>query len=71
MEETDNWKVRTMVIGGIAGMLTGLLAAYLLIQRAEQEENEPRLTAGEGVRVGVGVLGVLKMISDMGTRRQA
>jgi hypothetical protein len=69
MEETDNWKVRTLVIGGIAGMLTGLLAAYLLIQRAEQEESKPKLTAGEGVRVGVGVLGVLKMISDMGIRR--
>jgi hypothetical protein len=69
MEETDNWKVKTLVIGGIAGMLTGLLAAYLLIQRAEQEASQPRLTAGEGVRVGVGVLGVLKMISDMGNRR--
>jgi hypothetical protein len=69
MEETDNWKVKTLVIGGIAGMLTGLLAAYLLIQRSEQEESAPKLTAGEGVRVGVGVLGLLKMISDMGIRR--
>jgi len=71
MEETDNWKVRTLVIGGIAGMLTGLLAAYLLIQRAEQEERQPKLTAGEGIMVGAGVLGVLKMISDLGTRRKA
>jgi hypothetical protein len=69
MKETDNWKVKTLVIGGIAGMLTGLLAAYLLIQRSEQEESAPKLTAGEGVRVGVGVLGLLKMISDMGIRR--
>jgi hypothetical protein len=71
MEKTDNWKVRILVIGGIAGILTGLLAAYLLIQRAEQEESKPKLTAGEGIMVGAGVLGVLKMISDMGSRRKA
>ena len=69
MEQLEDWKVKTLVIGGVVGMLTGLLAAYLLIQRAEQESSQPRLTAGEGVKVGVGVLGVLKTIADMGTRR--
>ena len=66
MEDSDNWKTKTLIIGGIAGLLTGLLAAYLLIQRAEQEEDQPKLTAGEGVKVGVGVLGLLKLIADMG-----
>ena len=69
MEQLEDWKVKTLVIGGVVGMLTGLLAAYLLIQRAEQESSQPRLTAGEGVKVGVGVLGILKTIADMGTRR--
>jgi hypothetical protein len=69
MEQLEDWKVKTLVICGAVGLLTGLLAAFLLIQRAEQESNQPRLTAGEGVRVGVGVLGVLKTIADMGTRR--
>ncbi|MGD0003873.1 MAG: hypothetical protein ABSE06_06575 [Anaerolineaceae bacterium] len=66
MEESDNWKMKTLIIGGIAGLLTGLLAAYLLIQRAEQEEVQPKLSAGEGVKVGVGVLGLLKLIADVG-----
>jgi hypothetical protein len=70
MEESDNWKTKTLIIGGIAGLLTGLLAAYLLIQRAEQQEDQPRLTAGEGVKVGVGVLGLLKLISDIGSQRK-
>ena len=69
MEQLEDWKVKTLVIGGVVGMLTGLLAAYLLIQRAEQESTQPRLSAGEGVKVGVGILGVLKTIADMGTRR--
>ena len=66
MEESDNWKMKTLIIGGIAGLLTGLLAAYLLIQRAEQGEEKPKLSAGEGVKVGIGVLGLLKLISDTG-----
>ena len=70
MEESDNWKMKTLLIGGVAGLLTGLLAAYLLIQRAEQEEDKPRLTAGEGVKVGVGVLGLLRLIADMGGHRK-
>ena len=69
MEESENWKMKTLIIGGVAGLLTGLLAAYLVIQRAEQEEDRPKLTAGEGVKVGVGVLGLLKLIADMGGRK--
>ena len=69
MEQLEDWKVKTLAIGGVFGLLTGLLAAYLLIQRAEQESTQPRLSAGEGVKVGVGILGVLKTIADMGTRR--
>jgi len=70
MEESDNWKMKTLIIGGVAGLLTGLLAAYLLIQRAEQEEAQPKLSAGEGVKVGVGVLGLLKLIADIGSRHK-
>ena len=70
MEESDNWKMKTLIIGGVAGLLIGLLAAYLLIQRAEQEEEKPKLSAGDGVKVGVGVLGLLKLIVDMGSGRK-
>ena len=70
MKESDNWKMKTLIIGGVAGLLTGLLAAYLLIQRAEQEEEKPKLSAGDGVKVGLGVLGLLKLIVDMGSGRK-
>ena len=69
MEESDNWKRKALIIGGVAGLLTGLLAAYLFIQRAEQEEEQPKLSAGEGVKVVVVVMGLLKLISDMGARK--
>lgn len=38
-----NWKVRVLLLGGLAGALTGLAAAYLLVRRAEDRGVEPRL----------------------------
>lgn len=53
-------------MGAVIGACTGLLAAYLMVQRADQEETQPKLTAGDGVKLGVGVLGLLRFITDMG-----
>lgn len=58
-----NWNTRVMIIGAITGALTGLLAAYILIKRAEVSEGAPKLSPGEGVQLGLGVLGLLRLIS--------
>lgn len=65
----ENWKPKVLLIGGIIGLLTGLLAAYLLIQRAEKEERKPDLSAGEGVKLGVWVFGLLRQIASLGEGR--
>jgi hypothetical protein len=69
MEQTENWKVKTLIIGGLIGAASGLLAAYILINRAENEQIRPRLTAGDGVKVGIGLLGLLRLISDSSIRK--
>jgi hypothetical protein len=69
MEINKQWKTKMLVIGGILGLISGIIAAYLIVQRAEQEQAKPSLSAGDGVKVGLGVLGVLRLISDMGTKR--
>jgi hypothetical protein len=69
MENKENWKAKTLLIGGVVGVIAGLVAAYILIQRAEAEESRPKLTAGEGVKVGLGVLTVLRLISDLATKK--
>lgn len=61
----ENWKTKTIVIGGLIGAAAGVIAALLLIQRAEETQQVPRLTAGDGVKVGVGVLGLLRLITDI------
>ena len=68
-QSTDNWKTTTLIIGGVIGLISGIIAAYMLIQRAEDEESRPRISAGEGVKVGLGVLGLLRLVSDLATRR--
>ena len=68
MNQSESWKTKTLFIGGLLGLLSGLLAAFLLIQRAQQNEKNLNISPGDGVKVGLGVLGVLKLISDMGER---
>jgi hypothetical protein len=68
-ENNENWKTVTLIVGAVVGLVCGIVAAYILIQRAQEHSSKPRLTAGEGVKVGLGVLGVLRLISDLGTKR--
>ncbi|HEX9019291.1 MAG TPA: hypothetical protein VF806_08895 [Anaerolineaceae bacterium] len=60
-----NWRNQTFIIGAVAGILLGLASAYIFIQRAEQLKEQPQLTAGDGVKIGLGVLGVLRLVADI------
>jgi hypothetical protein len=66
MNTQDNWKNRTMLFGALIGAVAGIGAAYLLIQRAEKEGAQPQMTAGEGVKLGLLVLGVLRQVAQLG-----
>ena len=60
-----DWKKRTYLIAGILGLLTGLGTAYFLVQRAQSEERELSIGAGEGVRLGLLLLGALRQIGQI------
>jgi len=60
-----NWKMRILLLGGLAGAVTGLAAAYLLVRRAEERGVEPHLEAGEGIRLGLLLLGLLRQVSAL------
>ena len=57
---------RTILIGALIGAVTGLIAAVLLTRRAEKNESETALTAGEGIKLGVLVFGLLRAIASLG-----
>ena len=56
-----------VILGGvILGAVTGLIAAMLINRRAEKNESETAITAGEGIKLGVLVFGLLRAISSLG-----
>ncbi len=67
MDQSDNWKLKALLLGTGIGAVTGLLASLILVQRADKSQQKPELTAGDGVKLGMGVLSVLRMISDFGS----
>lgn len=52
--------------GALLGALIGLVAAMLINRRAEKNESETAITAGEGIKLGVLVFGLLRAISSLG-----
>jgi len=61
-----NWKTKTIALGTLIGALVGAASAYFLVKRSEAQDETPKLTAGEGVQVGLGVLGLLRLIAGFG-----
>ena len=57
---------RTLLLGALLGAVTGLIAAMLLNRRAEEEGTELAITAGDGMKLGVMVIGLLRAIASLG-----
>lgn len=63
MDNGDSWKTRVFAVGALVGALTGLAGAYLLVRKAEARGTAPQLDAGEGIRIGVLVMGLLRQVA--------
>ena len=59
-------KNSTILFGALIGAVTGLVAAILLTRRAERDERETAITTGEGLKLGILVIGLLRAISSLG-----
>jgi len=68
MDQVDSgdWKTKTLIVGGILGALVGLGGAYLLIQNAEREGNTVSINAGDGVKLGLLLMGTLRQVASLG-----
>jgi gas vesicle protein len=60
-----NTKTKTLLIGTSVGAVTGLIAALIVLQQAEKNQTTPKLTAGDGVKVGIGIMGILRLLADI------
>jgi nitrate reductase gamma subunit len=66
----DN-KTKTLIIGAVAGAALGLAGAFLLTRRAEETGTEITVSAGDGMRLGVMVIGLLRAIADLGVDKDS
>jgi hypothetical protein len=65
MKMRSSQRSKVMIVGAIIGALTGIGAAYVLLQRAEKNDSEMSLTTGEGLRLGFIILGLLRSIAQI------
>jgi gas vesicle protein len=57
---------KILLFGALIGAATGLAAALILQRRAEKSGNEITLSTGEGIQLGVMIMGLLRAISSLG-----
>lgn len=62
---TGTGRSQVLLLGGLVGAVTGLGIAYLITQRAERQGGQVSLSTGEGLRLGLLVLGLLRQVADL------
>ena len=62
-----NWKAKALFIGAIVGALTGLGAAYVMVQRSDEP---PEVGATDGVKLGLLLLGLVRAVGDLSTPKE-
>jgi hypothetical protein len=68
MTDKPNWKTLTFIIGGVVGLASGLAAAYLIVKQREESGESLKLTSGDGAKIGLGIVSLLKMVSETGRK---
>jgi gas vesicle protein len=61
-----NGNSRVLLFGALIGAATGLVAAMMLQRRAEKSGTEVSISTGEGIQLGVMIMGLLRAISALG-----
>jgi len=61
---------KILLFGALIGAATGVAAAMILQRRAEKTGEEISLSAGEGIQLGVMIMGLLRAISSLGDEKK-
>jgi hypothetical protein len=60
------WRTKAFIIGGVVGALLGVGAAYIFVNAAEQNGEEPEVTPGTAVTIGLSLLALLRQVAAIG-----
>ena len=61
---------QVLIAGALIGAVTGVIAAVMLTRRAERNNTELAITTGDGFKLGVMVIGLLRAIAALGEDEQ-
>jgi hypothetical protein len=64
-----NQNNKVLLFGALIGAATGLVAAMMLQRRAEKTGTEVTISTGEGIQLGVMIMGLLRAISALGDEK--
>jgi hypothetical protein len=67
-EKSSGWKTKTILIGGILGLLIGVIAAFLFVKNQPEDAEPRKLSSKQGMQLGLGVVSVIRQIVDLGTK---
>ena len=56
---------KVLLIGALAGAATGVVAAMMLQRRADRTGTEISLSTGEGIQLGMMVLGLVRAVAAL------
>jgi hypothetical protein len=64
-----DWRARVIIASTIVGALTGLAAGMLLKRTAEESGEAPKITTGDGIKVVLAIIGVVRGVAALGGRK--
>ncbi|MFZ6026227.1 MAG: hypothetical protein ACOYYS_00810 [Chloroflexota bacterium] len=65
--QKSNWKPKVLAVGGLFGLAGGLLAAFLLVKKAETEDKEPEFSPADVFKIAMLVLVTVSRVTKLGT----
>lgn len=67
---SGDWKSRTYLTGGLIGLAIGLISAYLYVRVSDEHglEAPSQIKTMDLIGLSVALLGVVRQITDLGTK---
>jgi hypothetical protein len=58
-------RTKVLIVGTLVGAVVGLVGALLLVRNLERDGKEIKISSGEGLRLGVLLLTLLRQIASL------
>lgn len=64
-EAQSSYQTKVLLIGTLIGAGVGLAGAFLLIQNTARKGKELQVSAGEGVKLSLIIMALLRQVADL------